>query len=366
MIGLDLGAFPPEIAKLLLLRGASLPPVLWGSEGLRLGKKTLDTLEDQTLFANPIVDEEMSTAVRSLLYLWCGWLADCVMFSQGAAEPERLYLLSICDRHQNRFAEAKSRLKQLGSHPIYPELATYALSTASGSADPSVRRLREMLQQDTHWEPYLFCDAVAQACAGKMNPAGENFVRQVQCREFELLLTYCFEKAVGCKLTQHVCAEPSESARRAAERERRMREERRRREEKRRRDEFASRTNASPTSSSRPEAPAPSKPVEQSIGVICPKCGHTQQVGIAARGKPAQCGKCGTGFMVPNSGSVASVGRTAPAGPESAASAGVLTVLCPKCAKRLALSATARGKKATCTQCGASFLVPQLQSAASH
>jgi hypothetical protein len=333
MIGLDLGAFPPEIAKLVLLRGGGLPAVTWSTEGHPAAKKLLDGLDDNSLFGvASIADEQMGAAVRALLYLWTGWLGDAAMFSQAAATPERRYLSAICERHNRRFAEAKVFLKQLETHPVYPDLVEYALAATSSAADPCVLRLREMLELDRRWEPFLFCDAIAQACGGKMKPSGESIVRQLQCREFELLLVHCCEKAVGSKLNQRKLVPSGDRERQAREREKRLREERRRRDEKRKRDDSQA---------------------------VCASTPSPTSNASVANGHPSQCninvaGRASSGLSRPT-------GR-APA--SSSGSGGVIAILCPKCGSRLAVPASARGKKANCHRCGVSFLVPHAQAGA--
>lgn len=349
---------------MLLLRGASLPPLFWASDVHRAAKKTLDTIDDAALFGRlQLADEQMGAAARALLYLWTGWTADCLMFSQGTGDPERLYLSGLCERHNKRSAEAKAHFKQLDTHPIHDALTDYVLSVTAGASDEPLRRIREMLKLDRRWEPFLFCDAVAMAACGKIKPAGENIVRQIQCREFELLFGWCYEKATGAKLTQKARVEASEVDRRAAERERRLRQERRRRDEKRVRDEFAARMSKAETPAPKVESPAGggAAPRDNVVGVACPKCGQRQEVSAAMRGKAAKCGKCGSGFLIPDPSANAAAGPSRT--PVASAPSNVVTVLCPKCAKRLVVPAAARGTRLTCTECGVLYLVPPLQPA---
>lgn len=320
MVGLDVSPFAPEIARALLLRGTNLPPVLWKEEPNRGAKRLLDETDDAALFAMPkLANEPMGAAVRALLYMWTGWLAECRMFGGAAPKAENLYMSALCERHSGRFNQAKESFTQLGSHPIYPLLSDYATSVLGNATDPSLQRLAGMLQQDQRWEPYLFCDAVILAALKRVKQNAETLIRQIVCREFELLFVHCYEAAVGQKLAQRVRA-PANVARQSAQvRERRIREERRRREEEHKRQEFITRmdqvnhvgpaahkttssagpaSSASATASAKASSTATAKP--DLAAILCPKCSYAQQVSAALRGKIIKCPKCGTSYLVPN------------------------------------------------------------------
>jgi len=283
-----------------------LPAISWTGEGHRAAKKLLDTLNDAALFGvAALVDEQAGAAVRSLLYLWTGWTADCAMFSQAAGEPERLYVSALCERHNQQFDKAKVLFKQLADHPIYPDLADYALGVTGHAADPGVQRMHEMLNFDRRWEPYLFCDAIAQACCGKLKAGGETVLRQMQCREFELLLVHCCERATGCKLSARTRGiDTSDSARRTAERERRIREDRKRRDAQRQRDAFTARLArpepSAPAAGSQPVAPKVPAAAAGVITILCPKCGKPLVLPASSRGKVTNCLHCSVSFKVPS------------------------------------------------------------------
>lgn len=350
MIGLDVGQVTPEIARLLLLRGGGLPPLWWGTEPHRGAKKVLDESDDAHLFAPLAVPrEDMAAAVRSLLYLWHGWTGECLMYGQAVPEPERFYLTGLCERQARRGDESKTAFKQVQDHAVFPMLMTYALNTIPLSVDSPLQRLREMLQMGNRWDPYLFTDAWMAGVTGNLRPAGETILRQIQCREFELLLAYLYEQATGHKIAQRrPAASEQDSARRARERERRMKEERRRREEKIRRqkadatpDKTSQKTKEKQPSST-PAVSEPQKPA--GLRIRCPKCDGVLTVPLASRGKATRCSHCNTGFMVPGD-------RNQPAH--------VIGIICPKCQKRITLPTSARGKKAQCVHCAAVFVVPQ-------
>ncbi len=68
MVGLDVGQFAPQVARLLLLRGGGLPPLLWCNEPHPGAKKILDELSEPLLFAPvDLARADMAAAVRAML-----------------------------------------------------------------------------------------------------------------------------------------------------------------------------------------------------------------------------------------------------------------------------------------------------------
>lgn len=308
MIGLDVSLFTTEVARILLLRGTNLPPAMWKCEPNRGAKRILDDVDDATLFAPVgLADESMGAAVRALLYMWTGWLGECQMFGSAAPKAECLYMSALCERHAGRFAQAKAYFKELDLHPVYEPLSAYTMNAVASVTEPSLVRIKEMLQQDARWEPYLFCDAVTQAGLGRLKQSAETLVQQVVCREFELLFVHCYEVATGQKLAQRVRPSATVAQHNAQMRERRIREERRRREEEQKRQEFVAQmaqtgkeaAQATPATLP-PNANGVTTAKVEMIGVLCPKCGQVRQVAAALRGKATKCPKCGTAYLVPS------------------------------------------------------------------
>jgi hypothetical protein len=358
MSGLDVSPFAPEIARVLLLRGAAQSTISWKDIAQRGAKKILDDLDDTALLGVPaLANASMASSVRALLYLWSGWIDDCKMCSEAAPPEERLYLAGLCLRHAQRYDESKAIFKKLGAHPIYASLTESAVALLGSTAEPAVQRLREMLEFDKHWEPFLFCDLVTMAGAGKLKPAGENVIRLLQTREFELLLVYCCEKATGQKVTQRLReVDPGEAQRRAQERERRMKEDRRRRESHARQEQPVGDSGAKHGPGGAGGAPARG----ETVTVTCPKCGQAKPMPAALRGKVVRCQSCNGVFEVPASGAGAA---SAHAKPASAGAGASVVVMCPKCGNRMPCSTSMCGKATACSKCGATFIVPKAHTA---
>lgn len=288
MIKLNVNEFPGDIANALMLRSAGLPPLQWNGKPNRAAKELIDQVEDTQLFQSyRIVDESMATAVRAMLYLWNGWPGDCEMYLHASPEKEKLYLNALHLRQSNRADEAKVLFQKMDTHPIYQSLSDYTLETIGLGSDPALKRFKDIVKLCESWEPFAFMDMYEQIKAGKHTQLTEEIVRSLQCREFELLFVYCFEKAVG----QHL---PQLTIKKTKPPKRKLKPVKRTR----------SRSSEMIHEPAKPKDESGStKPVAKrqpgDIGIQCPKCHHMSFLSPAMRGKNHQCAKCKTGFLIP-------------------------------------------------------------------
>ncbi len=270
-------------------------------------------------------------------------------------EPQRFYLAALCARQARRGDESQAAFRQLGDHPISAPLMAYALSILPPAVDAPLQRLRDTLQVEHRWDPILFADAWTAGSGGQLRPTGETILRQIQCREFELLLSWLYEQATGQKLGHRRTAESDDaSVLRARQRERRLKEMRRRREEAARRHQAnttgvraKAKDHGDDSRSTSPAAPDARPPA--GLRIRCPKCNGVLTVPLASRGKAARCGQCRAGFIVPSGGE---------------SSENVIGIICPQCSKRLTFTSAARGKKAQCMHCAVVFVVPPAPASA--
>ncbi len=294
MIKLNVSLFPTDIANLLMLRGAAVPPLLWQNSANRTAKDLLDQAADDTsLFGRAaLADEAMSTAVRAMLYLWNGWHGECELYAQGGPDMERIYLEVFRQRQLACFAEAKTSLQQLGEHPIYAPLAKYATEAIGLGTDPALKRLRDVIEMGESWEPFIFSDLFAQSQGGKFCEATQETIRGLQSVEFELLFIHCYEKATGEPLAR------LEPVGQAPPRKRPVRSNR----------ALAAAQRRQPPT----DKPKEGEPLEvggfpkllnagelSGVGVLCPRCGHLSVVPEERRGGRHQCPKCKVDFLVP-------------------------------------------------------------------
>jgi len=101
------------------------------------------------------------------------------------------------------------------------------------------------------------------------------------------------------------------------------------------------------------QAPSIAAQVPKALGVRCPRCDEKFTVPEALRGQQTRCKKCSAGFLVP-------VAKTTPAVGSADDRPALVGIRCPKCQQVVGVPACARGKKAECVKCGAAFLVPRL------
>ncbi len=287
MIDLNVSALAPEVAKLLMLRGSGLPPLQWSDHPNRTAKRTLDGANEAAVLArDALADKQMAVAVRALLYLWNGWVAECAMCAQATPDKEQLYLAGICERQLGHAEAAKRHFQQCDGHSIYEPLAAYASKMIQPNAEPALKRFKEILELNSSWEPFAFVDLYEQTRAGRLSPAVEQAVCRLQCREFELLLAHCYEAATGERIPQRVAESVDVE---------RIRALRRGRDKAARR-----RTTSVAGHEPMPDTPAeaPGAPLAR-FSILCPRCQAVIEVHDLERGQKRPCGICGGLFIVP-------------------------------------------------------------------
>ncbi len=361
MIRLNSSLLTPEIAAQLMLRGTDLPLLEWHKSANRAIKLKLESLDDARLFAPAVVkNEAMVAAVRSLLYLWSGWVAEAATCAQSAPEKERDYLVALGERLQGIPHKAKTSFQKLNMHPVYEQLVPLALEEMKPVNDPWLQRVRQILEMDQRWEPFVFVDLFEQARAGKLTRPAEEVVRRIQVLEFELLFAHCYLAVIGdssLDLFQKPAApEPTVV--------------------KRKKPAESHRRHSLPPSLTKPKeeksipepTPKASAPPEK-ITVSCPQCGVKSMVPASNRGAKCKCYKCACVFTVAGGLAPISKGGSAQAASTPAAKtahglADEVRISCPKCTQVFSLPASARGKKAKCARCATVFMVPEKSSPA--
>lgn len=293
MIQLDTSQLPKPIVAALMLRGADVPPIRWFEHPIRAAKTALDQLADhRKLFKHDsLKNEAMASAVHALLYLWNGWPAEATMYGQLAPDREQMFIEALRARQAGELDASKELFLRVDGHPIYAPLAEYSKRAIGLSTTPLLKRLRDVIAFGEQWEPFAFADVYEQARDGQLDPTGEQIVRNLLCREFELLFIHCYEEAVGLKLAEKK-AEPTPARRPTPKRPQKRQQARR--EEADNRSQKAD----------QPEKTGPKlklKPVTKSQGVevLCPKCQSVNSFPESGRGAKGKCRKCGSLFLIP-------------------------------------------------------------------
>lgn len=347
MIDLNPSQLASEVATLLLLRGTELPPLEWHHGPNRAVKLKLEQVDDTRLFLpHKIADEPMASAVRSLLFIWSGWMEDAIMFAAGAPDAERHYIIGLCNRHLGLIDQAKSSFQNIQDHPIYEPLAHYAMDNIPVSNDAMLQRMLQLLEFDQHWEAFAFTDLIEQTRAGKISRKSEDVVRALQCKEFELLFAHCYTRAIGdTKLNLH--EKPKEQQAAPPRRKRPAPEKRR--------PPAPSKPKGSDRETGKPQKKTDDKPSK--IMAFCPQCKATWSFPPDSKGKKARCGKCNAVFQI-------SSGFVGQGSKQAAAPSDKIRVNCPKCRMLLQFPNDARGKTARCSSCSTSFKLPDQPAAA--
>lgn len=359
MLDLDLARLSPEVAKIIMLRGARTPSLRWQEHQNTGAKKTLDAIDDARLFGSGVViNEGMAAATRSLLYLWNGWIGECKMYAQAVPEKERFHIIAFCERMEGNSKSAKECFQRIGESPVFTELRTYALEAISPGAAPEVHRFRKVLEQNEAWEPYAFCDLYMQVLSGQLGTSSASLVTGIQTREFALLFTHCYQAATGTDLKKRATGGPQTQARSPKLLKKRKPPTSRTGAQRAGRldREPESKLFGKTTGAEKTARPAGSPPVVIQVKVICPSCREKLTFPVAARGKNHTCPKCHTEFLIPEKKGTGT-GTSSSVVPENTEGAGV-KILCPRCKSLMVFPDSARGEQRNCSACGTPFIVP--------
>ncbi len=361
MITLDPSQLPSPIATVLMLRGAELPSLLWQEGPNRAARKLIEETPLPELFGGvELRDQPHAEMVRAMLFLWTGWHDSCCDALKVLPQREAFYLLGFVERQAGHCDQAKKLLTSVGEHEIHAGLAKYAASVIDPAIHQGIGRLKSFIDFSGGWEPCLFADLFEQTRAGRFGSATEQIVRQMQCREFELLFAYAWLQTTGVELKER---SPQEEARERRQREMELRkkaEERRREKLKQERARKAALAAKEPSAKKAgpagdqevgkeggKKAGGPEARASSPVHIRCPKCMDMLEFPPTARGRKVMCGKCSAVFMIPVSGSAVM------------AESGRVNLRCPKCSASLSFPDEARGKTGRCNACGTAFRIPE-------
>jgi hypothetical protein len=299
MGSLDLSQFPPEMAALLYVGSGERSELQWQTHQRKTAKTKLDLGDDIGLFGRAApANDQMVSAVRSLLYLWNGYPAEAAMLAEGAPDRERNYLIGFVERQLGHIDRAKSLFREAGIHPIHPALVTCGVDLIGDTADPIIARLRTFLESSSAWEAFLFADVFGQALARKVTSRAEWVVGRLQQVEFELLFCHCHEQATGKPLQRPVSSQSTQEQDDGLSRLRRLREKQRAGGLQRPQPSHPHTEGTAVTDRATPPKPSPPA-VAQKFTIACPKCGTLATVPESARGEQQACKACGVAYRIP-------------------------------------------------------------------
>ncbi len=105
------------------------------------------------------------------------------------------YWHAIMHRREGDFGNSKYWFRQLGRHPLFPELAACASRVLERSSDPSASGWKETLTEEG-WNPAAFVD-FCQRCARDEDSMLAANAREIQWQEMLILLDHTWRDATG-------------------------------------------------------------------------------------------------------------------------------------------------------------------------
>jgi hypothetical protein len=89
------------------------------------------------------------------------------------------------------FDNAKYWFRRVGTHPVFDAVRAATGEAVAASPHPAAA----FLITQRAWDPFAFIDLCADAVAGRVSC--ERLCRQVQQREWKVLLAHCYHLALG-------------------------------------------------------------------------------------------------------------------------------------------------------------------------
>lgn len=132
--------------------------------------------------------------VAGLLLLYDG-LDDSHSISQDLGDAVGSYWHGIMHRREPDYGNAKYWFARVHNHPVYPAVAETARELARQSLSESPWPAANWLLETSAWQADAFVD-LCQA-AKKAGPQADLLCRNIQRKECELLLDFCFQAAIG-------------------------------------------------------------------------------------------------------------------------------------------------------------------------
>lgn len=178
----------PASEILAEIRAAGKPEL--GPGAIRGGswKARLDALSDAELLGvAEVTDPDAAACVRSGLLLFAGDLDASHGVSQSIPTPDGSYWHGILHRREPDYSNSKYWFRRVGNHPVFQELAGSVAGAGSAAAE---------VCRDGSWDPFAMVDLV-EACERGRRPECRPELLELQEREMLLLLSHCYQSAVG-------------------------------------------------------------------------------------------------------------------------------------------------------------------------
>lgn len=152
----------------------------------------LDSLRPEDLLSVPVTDHNHAAGVLSGLWLWHDWLDQAHTVAQAISTPTGSLWHAIMHRREGDFSNSKYWYTRVGSHPIYPAIA----SNASAVLNPLP--MDKALLRLTHngWNPHVLVDLVEEATRSG-DEARQALLVNLQQLEWRMLFDHCVREATA-------------------------------------------------------------------------------------------------------------------------------------------------------------------------
>jgi hypothetical protein len=138
-----------------------------------------------------IRDYSSAQACLSAIWLHHDFLDQSHQISQSIPTSSGSFWHGIMHRREGDYWNGKYWFRQVGNHPVFPDLIAGTEQLLNTSDITEIRNL----VQETSWDPFLFVDLVERYIG--TDSEIELILKQVQQLEWRLLFDYCFRKAIG-------------------------------------------------------------------------------------------------------------------------------------------------------------------------
>ena len=136
-----------------------------------------------------LVDLDMARCCLAGVWLLHDYLNESHGISQEIETSSGSFWHGVMHRREGDFSNAKYWFRHVGRHDLLDELGPRLRSLADGAQAMQI----DSLTPGGAFDPYRLVDA----CQAAVRSGDDDFCRQVQQLEWELLFDYCFRRALG-------------------------------------------------------------------------------------------------------------------------------------------------------------------------
>ncbi|KRF03836.1 hypothetical protein ASG89_03520 [Paenibacillus sp. Soil766] len=148
-------------------------------------------------------------AIKAGLFLLNESLDKSHDISQEITNPTGSYWHALMHRMEGDYSNAKYWFNDVGNHPIFSNLVQFVRDNLSLKdfmelENEALRHKLEVLVTSPVWNPYVFIDVIEIQVSLVQNPTVDNWLRQIQRSEMQLLLQFCYEQSCGGSLLEAI------------------------------------------------------------------------------------------------------------------------------------------------------------------